>query len=169
MATLWSDKDWQVILEAADLPDGRQKEVVRVKRPDSAHILAFPTEKTVLMLREFRPYYGEYIWMIPSGRVDKETDALAAAQRELREETGFRAAKIEHWCTTHYSESVIAANHIFLASDLTKDPLPSDDDEEIEVHELTLSDALENVLQSPYVHTASAYALLRYMKEKQND
>lgn len=165
MNTLWSDKDWEVILEPAALPDGREKKVIRVKRPDSSHILAFPTDKTVLMLREYRPYYGTYIWMIPSGRVDKESDPLEAAKRELREETGFRANKIEYWCTTNYSESVIAANHIYLASDLTKDPLPSDDDEEIEVHELPIEEALNNVLESEYVHTASAYALMRYMKD----
>lgn len=165
MTILWSDNDWQVILEPANLPDSRKKEVIRVKRPDSAHILAFPSTKTILMLREYRPYYGKYIWMVPGGRVDKETDIKEAAQRELREETGYRANKIEHYCTTHYSESVIAANHIFLASHLMKDPLPQDDDEEIEVHELSLPDALDNVLQSPFVHTASAYALLRYIKE----
>lgn len=167
MAILWSDKDWQVILESADLPDGRKKEVVRVKRPDSAHILAFTNEDKVLILREYRPYYGQHIWMIPSGRVDKEKDPLEAAKRELREETGYRADKIEHYCTTHYSESVIAANYIYIASDLHEDPLPSDDDEEIEVFELPVEEALNNVLNSPYVHTASAYALLRYIREKQ--
>ncbi|MDA1292577.1 MAG: NUDIX hydrolase [bacterium] len=166
MTVLWSDKDWQVILEPATLPDGRIKKVVRVKRPDSAHILAFTKEKKVLILREYRPYYGEYIWMIPSGRIDKEKDILQAAQRELREETGFRAKTLYHWCDTNYSESIIGTNHIFIASDLEKDPLPQDDDEEIEVHELGIEEALENVLQSPYVHTASAYALLRYIREK---
>jgi len=166
MTILWSDKDWQIILESADLPDGRKKEVVRVKRPDSVHVLAFTDKNKVLMLREFRPYYGKFIWMIPSGRIDKEKDMFEAAQRELREETGFRAKKLDHWCDTNYSESIIATNHIFLASDLEKDPLPQDEDEEIEVHELDVEEALENVLQSPYVHTASAYALLRYLREK---
>lgn len=130
------------------------------------HTLAFTEEKKVLMLREFRPYYGQYIWMVPSGRIDKEKDIFEAAQRELREETGFMAKKLDDWCDTNYSESVIATNHIFLASDLEKDPLPQDDDEEIEVHELGIEEALENVLQSPYVHTVSAYALLSYIREK---
>lgn len=165
MAILWSDKDWQVIREAAKLPDGRTKEAVRVKCADWAHILAFTNINKILMLREYRPYYREYIWLIPTGRVNKELDILEAAQRELREETGFRAEKLEHWCTTNYSESIIAANHIFLASDLTEDPLPQDDDEDIEVHELSVSDALDNVLASPFVHTTSAYALMRYLRE----
>ena len=165
MAILWSDDAWQVIQESAKLPDGREKNVVRVKRPDAVHIMAFTDDDSILMLREYRPYYGTYIWMLPSGRVDKETDIDAAAQRELREETGFRAESIERYCVTHYSESVIAANDLYLARDLVDDPLPQDDDEEIEVHAVSLKQALENVLQSEYVHTASAYALLRYLRE----
>jgi len=117
------------------------------------------------MLHEYRPYYGTHIWMIPSGRADKEGDIESAAQRELQEETGYRANKLEHYCTTHHSESMVFANHIYLGFDLVHDPLPQDEDEMIEVHEVSIDRALENVLQSKFVHTASAYALLRYLKE----
>jgi ADP-ribose pyrophosphatase len=162
MEELYSDKDWQVILESASLPDGREKHVSRVKRADSAHIIAFKDDDTILMLREYRPYYGTYIWMLPSGRVDKESDHITGAQRELQEETGFRAEKLDLMCKTNYSESLIATNYIYVASGLVKDPLPQDDDELIEVHECTLEEALENVLTSEVVHTPSAYALFFY-------
>ncbi|MEK7563934.1 MAG: hypothetical protein AAB544_06110 [Patescibacteria group bacterium] len=65
--TLWSDKHWQVIQAIGTLPDGRVKKAIRVKRPDAVHLLAFPSPKTILILREFRPFYGTYIWMLPSG------------------------------------------------------------------------------------------------------
>lgn len=162
MDELYSDKDWQVLLESASLPDGREKRVSRVKRADSAHIIAFKDDNTILMLREYRPYYGTYIWMIPSGRIDKETDHLAGAQRELQEETGFRAEQLDLLCKTNYSESLIATNYIYVARGLVNDPLPQDDDELIEVHECTLEQSLDNVLTSDVVHTASAYALFYY-------
>lgn len=165
MQTLWSDKDWQVILEPARLLDGRTKEVVRLKRPDSVHILAFPTKESILLLREFRPYYGTYIWMIPSGKVDKERNIDEAAQRELREETGYRAESLVPYCTTNYSESIIATNYIYIGRNLRKDPLPQDDDEMIELHEMPIEEALEHVLHSKFVHTASAFAILRYLRE----
>jgi ADP-ribose pyrophosphatase len=162
MEELYSDKDWQVILESASLPNGHEKRSSRFKCADKAHILAFTDEGKILMNREYRPFYGTYIWMTPGGRVDKEGDHLEGAQRELREETGFRAEKIELMCKTNYSESLIATNYIYVASGLVKDPLPQDDDELIEVHECTLDQALENVLTSEVVHTASAYALFFY-------
>lgn len=162
MNELYSDNDWQILLESASLPDGREKRVSRAKRADSAHIIAFKDPQAILMIREYRPYYGTYIWMLPSGRIDKETDQIVGAQRELQEETGFRAEKLELLCKTNYSESLIATNYIYVASGLVKDPLPQDDDELIEVHECTLEDALGKVLTSDVVHTASAYALFYY-------
>jgi len=169
MEELYSDKDWQILLQSASLPDGREKRVSRAKRADSAHIIAFQTDEKILMIREYRPYYGTYIWMLPSGRVDKEADHLLAAQRELREETGFRAQSLELLCTTNYSESLIATNYVFVARGLTSDPLPQDDDELIEVHECTLEQALDNVLQSEVIHTASAFGLMYYMRKVKNE
>lgn len=164
MEELYSDNDWQVVLESASLPDGREKRVSRVKRADSAHIIAFQSDEKILMIREYRPFYGTYIWMLPSGRVDKEADHVLAAQRELQEETGFRAESLELLCTTNYSESLIATNYVFVARELSADPLPQDDDELIEVHECTLEEALDNVLQSAVIHTASAFGLMYYLK-----
>lgn len=166
MEELYKGNGWRITMEEAALPDGRKKKVARVHRADAVHILAFPKAGDILMLREYRPYYGEYLWMLPSGRADKEKDMTIAAQRELQEETGYRAEKLKYWCTTNHSESLVMDNHIFIAHDLVKDPLPQDDDELIEVHVLPLEEALQKILTSPKVHTASAYALLRYLRDK---
>jgi ADP-ribose pyrophosphatase len=164
---LFAGYGWKVTLDTAPLPDGRTKTALRVKRADTVHVIAETGRDTIIVIREFRPFYGEYIWMLPSGRADKENnDINVAAQRELQEETGYRAAHIEHLWTANHSETFICSNHIFLARDLTHDPLPQDDDELIEVHELLIEEALDKVLQSPTVHLTSAYALLRYLRER---
>lgn len=162
---LYDDGTWSVRMEEASLPDGRIKKVSRVHRCDSAHILAFTDDKKVLMLREYRPFYGEWVWMVPSGRVDKETDVTKAARRELREETGYDATEITPLWVFQGSESIVTRNHVFQALHLTKDPLPKDADELIEVHECSIDDAIDRVLQSPVVHTASAAALMRWKRE----
>ena len=153
-------------MEEASLPDRKiKKKLVRVHRCDSVHILAFPEPSKILLLREFRPFYKTYIWMLPSGRVDKENDIEEAAQRELQEETGFRAKSLEHYCSTQHSESMDFSNHIFIAKDLTEDPLTKDEHELMEVHPMSVEEAIEKVLGSAVVHTTSAYALLRYARE----
>lgn len=154
----------RIAVEHASLPDGREKTVARIHRCDAVTILAFPTPRTVLLLREYRPFFGAYVWMLPSGKVDKETDILAAAQRELREETGFRAADLRPYFSSSFSEQFAFRNHVFLARDLAPDPLPQDAAEMIEVHEVPVEDAAENTLRDP-MHPLSALALLRYLRE----
>ncbi len=164
---LYNGHGWKVTHEEAPLPDGRTKKTARAERPDSVHIIAFQDPEHILMLREFRPFYGDYIWMLPSGKVDKETDIAAGAQRELREETGYKAAELKHLWSANIYESLKNTTHIFIAKALTKDPLPQDAHEMIEVHSLVPHEALENVLSSKNVHLPSAYALLRLLREEQ--
>ncbi len=161
---LFNQFDWRVTLETAPFPDGRIKKSVRVYRCDSVHILAFTKPDTILLIKEFRPFYQENIFAIPGGKADKENDVLVAAQRELREESGYRAEKLEPYGTMNLSDSIAITNHIFIAHDLVKDPLPLDE-EMISVFECTIPDAIEKVLSSPRVHAPSAFALLKYARE----
>ncbi len=163
---LYHDPDWRIIKESVTLPNGVVKNVSRVKRADAAHLLAFIESDKLLVLREYRPYYGEYLWMLPSGRIDKEHDVLVGAQRELQEETGYRALSLTPLFTANFSESIIMTNHFFLATDLVPDPLPQDTDELIEVNILNPQIALQKILGSPKVHMSSAYGLLRYLHER---
>lgn len=162
---LFNQYGWRLTFATAPLPDGREKQSVRVHRCDSVHILAFPEPDTVLLLKEFRPFYQEYIWMIPSGKADKETDILSAAHRELQEETGFDAQTMVSYGCVYTSDSIAIANHIYIARDLFQSPLPQDEDELIEVVALPIGNAIENVLSSARVHSPSAVALLKYARE----
>ena len=78
---LYNDGTWRITRETASLPDGRSKTTERCYRSDVSSILAFPTSKTLLLLREYRAFDGCWVWMLPSGHVDKESDPLQAAER----------------------------------------------------------------------------------------
>lgn len=163
---VFDDFGWKITIDHSLLPTGKEKKTARVHRADTVTIIAESRANTILLLREFRPHYGEYLWMLPSGRVDKEPDITIAAQRELQEETGYRAAKLQYLWHANISESLIFTNHFFKASDLTLDPLPQDEDELIEVHELSVEEALKRIESSTKVHLPSAYALQRYLREQ---
>lgn len=167
MSELYKDKELRVVLEESPpLPNGRRKQAARIYRPDTVSIIAFKDPEHILLLHEYRPFYAEWIWMLPSGKIDKETDMHAAAQRELQEETGFKAAELTYLWNTNSTESIVSTNHIFVARDLSPAPLPQDEDELMEAHPMTLDEALEKVLKSAKVHTPSAYGLLRYIREQ---
>lgn len=163
---LFSGHGWRIMLETAKLPDGRVAKKTRAHFSDVVHIFAFNAKGELLVLREYRPFYQNYIWMLPSGLADKETDIPKAAQRELQEETGFKAHKLVFLWTGNIGEKFAQTNHFFLAKNLKTAPLPQDPEELIEVHAMPIAKALEKVLSSPVVHMPSAYGLLRYLHEK---
>lgn len=165
MEILWKDDTWQVVQKSIRLPSGKKIIKKQLKTSDEVHVIAFKDKDSILILREYRPKYNEYIWMLPSGKIDKETNTAIAAQRELREETGYRAEELVHFFDSHYKSDYLSTSHIFIARQLVHDPLPQDEDELIEVYEFTITEALNLIQNSKYVHTNSAYALLRYMHE----
>lgn len=165
MEELYSGHGWRVTYEEAPLPNGKVKKIARVRRCDTAHIIAVTESENVLLIREYRPFFKEYVWMLPTGRVNKEKDPKVTALRELQEETGYRAADITFLCKANHSEGFPSENHIFVARKLTKDPLPPDDTEVIEVHECSIPEAIEKVCGCMHVHMPSAYGLLRYARE----
>lgn len=165
MEELFNGDGWKIIRETATLPDGRTATKTRAHYSDTVHLLALNEKGELLVLREYRPFYKTYIWMLPSGHVDKETDHHMAADRELREETGFRAKDLKHLWTANATEKLNATNYFYLAKNLVHDPLPQDDDEFMEVHALLPEEAYERIAGSERVHLASAYGVLRYMKD----
>lgn len=66
----------------------------RINCPDSVEILALTTEHKVILVRQFRPAIGAKILELPSGYVDRGETRRQAAQRELREETGYASTTL---------------------------------------------------------------------------
>ncbi len=93
------------------------------------------------MLRQYRRALDQIILELPAGTRGWEEDWLACAQRELQEETGFRAKSLtflgEVWPAPGVSNELM---RLYLATELQPDPLPQDVDEEIELQPMRLSE-----------------------------
>ena len=61
-----------------------------VHHPGSAVVLARDSRGRILMVRQFRAPARAFLWELPAGKIDAGETALAAARRELKEETGSR-------------------------------------------------------------------------------
>lgn len=161
----YNARGWKIVEEEAQLPDGRKKKMDRIYRVDSVHILAFNDEGKLLLIREYRPFFKDYIWMLPSGKADKEVNVDDGAHRELREETGFRAKTLRHLCDASPGEMYGFLNCFYVATDLVHDPLPPEEAESIEVFPMDLEEALQKIVSSSTVNLPSAYGVLRYMHD----
>jgi ADP-ribose pyrophosphatase len=84
-------------------------------------MLPFLGPDTVVLVRQYRYVAGRHTWEMPTGGVRPGEPIEAAAQRELAEESGYRAGRLDPVCAYHTSKSVMDETaHLFLAFDLTR-------------------------------------------------
>ena len=143
------------------LPDGSILEKGIIDHPGSVVVVPMQGEQ-VLMLRQYRLSLDETILELPAGTRESEEEWLVCAQRELREETGYRAETWiplgRVWPAPGITNEEMA---IYLASDLSPAPLPADVDEEIEVQSFRLKELVGMSLDGRLRDAKSVIALLR--------
>jgi len=142
---LWQQGDsWRLRLDTLQLPNGRTLEKGAIEHPGAVVLVPLRPSAhgpEVLMLRQYRHVLDQEILELPAGTRGWNEDWLACAQRELREETGHRAEKFTElgqlWPAPGISDELM---HLYLAQELTPDPLPGDEDEAIELTPMPLDE-----------------------------
>lgn len=125
------------------LPDGRQSRLDIVEHVGSVIIIPVDEDGNLLLVRQYRHAAGLDLLELPAGTLDPGEAPEACARREVREETGMAAGRLESlggfYLAPGYSTEYM---HVFLAGDLRPDPLEADADEFLSVERLPLDEAL---------------------------
>ncbi len=105
-------------------------------------------EPLVLFERQYRHAAESYLWELPAGRIDKGEKALAAAKRELLEETGYTASRWKKILKFYASPGFVAEPMtVFWARGLQAGPAQPEADEVIEQHLVPLSKAVRMIMR----------------------
>jgi ADP-ribose pyrophosphatase len=120
-------------IERVTLPNGAEVELEVIRHRGAAAVVAVDEAGRVALIRQFRHAAGGYIWELPAGVLDQDGETPAAcAGRELLEETGLRAGRLEPLAsiltTPGFTDERI---HLFLARDLRQERAAPGDDEVI--------------------------------------
>jgi ADP-ribose pyrophosphatase len=152
-------------------PGGKQSERDVIRHNGSVVILAMDTTKSkkdpwIVMERQYRHAANQFLWELPAGKLDAGEDALAGAQRELEEETGYRAKKwkplVEYYASPGFlGESMI----VFTAEGLVAGDAHPEDDEEIEFRLVKLSDALKMIDKGAIKDGKTLTSVLLYARQ----
>src|SRR5688500_18242210 len=121
-----------------------QREVVH--HPGSAVIVPIFDDATVALVRQYRHPAVRYLLEVPAGTLDKGERPEIGAARELKEELGLVAARLEKLSEFFVSPGFCEEKMwVFLATELTEGKQNPDEDEVLEVVRLPLIDALEMI------------------------
>jgi ADP-ribose pyrophosphatase len=94
----------------------------------------------IVMERQYRHAAGRFLWELPAGKIDAGEEPLAGAQRELEEETGYRARKWKPLVEYFASPGFLAESmKVFVAEGLEPGKMNWDEDEQIEIRLVRLS------------------------------
>lgn len=164
--TPWEGKLWSMQEDRLRLP-GSRNEIVRqyLKHPGAVAILALDEAGRVLLINQYRHPVRARLWELPAGLLDHEgEDYVEAAKRELAEEADLQAAEWSVLTDTFLSPGCSTEScRIFLARGLsgTESQFPREDEEaEIEIAWVPLSEAVAGVLQGDFHNPSLAIGVL---------
>ncbi len=133
-------------VESVTLPNGVVAELEIVHHPGGAAVVALDDRNRVCLLWQYRYASGGWLWELPAGKLDPGETPESTALRELEEEAGIRAGRLERLGsmipTPGYCNEVV---HLFLARDLVQGPAAPEEHELFEVHWLPFEEALGQV------------------------
>jgi ADP-ribose pyrophosphatase len=143
-----------------------KKEVVIF--PDTVGILPLVSKDKIILVRQYRFPSKKELWEIPAGKIEKNEKPKSAAKRELKEETGFEARKIEKiaefYPTPGYSTEYI---HLFRATSLKKGKQHLDEDEIIRTKAFTLEEALKMIKSRRIIDAKTACTIILEAKRRE--
>ena len=125
----------------------------------------------IVMERQYRHAAGQYLWEVPAGKMDEGEERLAAAKRELKEETGYRARKWTKLVRYFASPGFLGEwMQVFLAEGLTAGEATPEEDELLEVVLVPLSEVLRmidegKILDGKTLVSVMLYSRLRAQKK----
>jgi ADP-ribose pyrophosphatase len=153
-------------------PGGRRNERDVIRHNGSVVILAIDNAKSktdpwIVMERQYRHAANQFLWELPAGKLEPGEDALEGAKRELGEETGYAAKKwrplVEYYASPGFlGESM----KVFLAEGLEPGAAHPEEDEQIELRLVKLSDVLKMIEKGAILDGKTLTSVLLYDRIK---
>ena len=162
---IFDGKIVKLFVDAVELPNGQIATREIVRHPGAVCVVPLTNEGEVVMVKQFRYPFERVLLEIPAGKLEPGEDPLEAVKRELEEESGAVAGKIDHlgemYTTVAIFDEVI---QIYLARDLTFTNAHPDEDEFIETEKIPLNTLIDMVMSGEIKDAKTQIALLKAEK-----
>lgn len=130
-------------VERVRLPNGNEVDLELARHPGAAAVVPVDEAGNVYLVRQYRHATGGWLLELPAGKLDPGEAPEDCARRELEEETGFHAGRLEPlgwiWTTPGFTDERIA---LYLATELRRTRTNHQPDEVLELESIALSEAI---------------------------
>lgn len=168
---------FRVVTDEVREPGGQPRRRDVVRHHGSVVIFAVDDSKSkrdplILLERQYRHAAAQYLYEVPAGSLEPGEDPLAGAKRELLEETGYKA---KHWSklVRYYASPGFLGEwmQIFVAEGLTPGDAQPEEDEQIELFAVPLSELLREIeagriLDAKTIASTLLYDRLRKQRQR---
>ena len=165
---LYEGKIINLKVDDVSLPNGRTSKRELIEHPGAVAVIAITPENKILMVEQYRKALERSLVEIPAGKLEKGEAPEFTAMRELEEETGYTADKLEliqsFSTSPGFADEVV---HLYSAVGLRKSTSQAllDEDEFVELMEVSLEEAEEMVRNQRIYDAKTAFAVL-WVKER---
>ena len=156
-------------VDTVRMPGGRETRREIVEHRDCVAIVAIDANDNVLLVNQFRKAVEKELLEIPAGGIDPGEDPVTTVRREMQEETGYLPRKVERlggfYSTPGYCTEYL---HLYLATDLTPNPLYAEDTESIKLTRVPISQIPSLIASGSICDAKSIAGLLTFLKYRKS-
>jgi ADP-ribose diphosphatase len=158
---LLQTKKFRVVRETVRAPSGKDKSREIVRHPGACVLVPMVDDGRVCLIRNFRVSVNTTLIELPAGTLEPNEPPHVTAERELSEETGYRAAKIELLHAFYLSPGILDEKmHLYLATGLSAGATAREEGEEIENLVVPWNQAIDMVFRGQIKDAKTIVGLL---------
>ncbi|PFG05830.1 ADP-ribose pyrophosphatase [Bacillus sp. es.034] len=167
--TIYQGKIIDLQVDEVELPNGKTSKRELIKHPGAVAVIALTLEGKIVMVEQYRKALEKSIIEIPAGKLEPGEEPDKTALRELEEETGYGCENLEHlisfYTSPGFADELV---HLYIAHDIHPilESKETDEDEFVELIEVTVEEALQLIKEQRIYDAKTAYAVQYLQLEK---
>ncbi|MFP3356733.1 NUDIX hydrolase [Planococcus citreus] len=168
---LYEGKVINLKVDDVTLPNGKQSKRELIEHPGAVAVIALTGDKKIIMVEQYRKALERSLVEIPAGKLEPGEAPEYTAMRELEEETGYSADKLEKVISFStspgFADEVV---HVFFASGLhrAENGAVTDEDEFVELLEVTVEEA-QGLIENERIFDAKTAYAVQWVKNYLSD
>lgn len=162
--TIYEGKIVDVSVHEVTLPDGRSSKREVINHSGAVAVVAVTPEQKIVMVKQYRKPLEKPLVEIPAGKLEGTDSPEETAARELKEETGYTAGRLQKiasfYTSPGFADEIV---HLYEAFELQAGEPETEEDEFIELMEISLKEA-DELIQREEIHDAKTMYAVQYVK-----